>query len=159
MSIPFHVRFINDINDKSRDDILNITQNSDGTYQWLFTDSSLVFPHTVVLAKSYDVYDRLQNLLEMVSLDRQAASDIQVDAPGYPTALIPTCDLAKYSRAVLESLHLTMKAWPSRKSLCKDEDDDMPPLVPISSNKRHCNSARRSERLASRTSTHQFFDE
>ena len=159
MSIPFQMRFIKDISNNSADDILEIKLKSDGTYEWNFADSTLTSRHIVVLTKSYDVYDRLQNLLEMVSLDRQAPPDVQVDAPGYPSVLIPTCDLAKYSRVIVESLHLTMKAWPSRDGcLHSGTHDDMPALVPISSNKRHCTSTRRSERIASQA-THQFFDE
>ena len=140
MFTPFVIRFIKDTSKVAGDDILRVSRNADGTFQWKYQDNTLKAPHTATLATAYDLYDRAEALLDMVVADKEPPTEIQVDAPGFPSIIIKHSELRYETPTILSVLRLTAKAWPTTEVIVKKKVaavrdttyDDMPPLVPMS---------------------------
>jgi len=107
----FIVTFINKEMNNKMDNTLRITQGDDG-YTWSYKDAELSYSHKVHLHSSHAVYDRLETLLDMVYYDSQPVEFVQVEVPAFPTIIFPHSELKKMRGTVLDSLYLTMKAWP-----------------------------------------------
>ena len=139
MPPPFVIRFIKNTKDKSTDDILKITKLDRNAFQWSFKDSNETGSHNLTLQPAYSVNERLEVLLKMVMADAQPPTEIQVDAPGFPSILIKAANLQNNISLIHETLEHVMYLWPEH--VCRklptptyeeeDEFADMPPLIPV----------------------------
>lgn len=136
MFIPFSVRFINDSNNKTADDVLTIRKVAEESYLWRFVDGREKTPHTITIKFIGNVMDRLQTMLELYVSDAQPAKEVQVDVPGCPSVLIPANEMRSNIHLIRRALGHIMDAWPERAvPPCEcgpheaASDDDMPPLM------------------------------
>lgn len=137
MPIPFVLRFIKDSSNTSKDDVLKITPIDRNVFEWSFKDSNENGSHNLTLQPAYNVSERLDVLLKMVSADAQPPKEIQLDAPGFPSILIKAADLQNNASLIHEALEHVMYMWPEhhcrkhRPLPIYEEDDyaDMPPLT------------------------------
>ena len=112
------ISFIRDIKDHRKDDSLTINPT---TSQSVFSISYRDYLNGVrnqSIASEREVYDFIDNVFNLLPLDRDPFTHFQVIAPSFPTVLleIPTMYNSAVRESVVSVVKNTLRNWPDAKN-------------------------------------------
>ena len=114
MAYPvFSIRFINDFNESSKDDLVTIKRNDNGSFQWTYKDHNVkTTPHSATIQSSYEVHQRIESLMRVIGRDNMPVEMIQLDAPGIPSVIFDRLNIESARDSIVETFSLCALAWP-----------------------------------------------
>jgi len=106
------VRFIRSKNG-SNDDVVNITQNSDDTYNIIYQDKQASVKSATSSVPRLAVMNFLSMTLRLLTVDEEPFESIQFTLPSMPTILVSPENLSSQTRDLIyDSVEATMNYWP-----------------------------------------------
>lgn len=118
----FSIRFINDFNNSTQDDLVTIRRNDNGSFQWTYKDHNVnTTPQSATIQSSYEVHQRIESLMRVVGRDDKPVEMIQLDAPGIPSVIFDHMNIESARESIVETFGFCSLAWPVSEpcgSLC-----------------------------------------
>ena len=106
------VRFIRS-KSGSNDDIVNITQNSDDSYNIIYQDKQANVKSATLSVPRVAVMNFLSMSLRLLTVDEEPFESIQFTLPSMPTVLVSPKNLTSQTRDLIyDSVEATMNYWP-----------------------------------------------
>jgi hypothetical protein len=113
----FSIRFINDFNNSTQDDLVTIRRNDNGSFQWTYKDHNVnTTPQTATIQSSYEVHQRIESLMRVVGRDDKPVEMIQLDAPGIPSVIFDHMNIESARESIVETFGFCSLAWPVSES-------------------------------------------
>lgn len=156
MTSPLELRFIHHApKSESDDEIIRISpfvdRNGNTTYMWRY-----LYPghptRVMYLESEFHVNEQLRSMAHMLEMDLDPYKNVQLFFPTMPSVMFTPQDFVDSVNTIIHSIGTALRNWPSQLSNDEaakvavagvkrllsarddeDEEDEMPPLVPIES--------------------------
>ena len=154
MTSPIEIRFIHHApKTESDDEIVRISpfvdRNGNTTYMWRY-----LYPghptRVMYLESEFRVNEQLRSMAHMLEMDLDPYKNVQLFFPTMPSVMFTPQDFVDSVDTIIHSIGTALRNWPSQLSneeaakvavagvkrllsARDEEDDEMPPLVPIES--------------------------
>lgn len=137
-NITFFIQRHEDSRGRSKDDVVNISPAENGLYNVTYRSEvdSHIGNRRMVLSE-FDTLRYVQTMLDMLSLDSEPFSCVQIALPAMPSTLYRINQLSDTGlrNNIFSAMKITMRSWPTRKSATprtrRVDSDELPAPPPL----------------------------